>query len=30
LNEQAKLLAEGEIEAFEKLTLELKGGKRVD
>ena len=28
--EQAKLLAEGKIEDFEKLTLELKGGKRVD
>jgi predicted flap endonuclease-1-like 5' DNA nuclease len=28
--EQAKLLSEGKIEEFEKLTLELKGGKRVD
>jgi predicted flap endonuclease-1-like 5' DNA nuclease len=28
--EQAKLLSEGNIEDFEKLTLELKGGKRVD
>jgi predicted flap endonuclease-1-like 5' DNA nuclease len=28
--EQAKLLSEGKLEAFEKLTEELKGGKRVD
>ncbi len=28
--EQAKLLSEGKIDDFEKLTLELKGGKRVD
>ena len=28
--EQAKLLSEGKLEAFEKLTDELKGGRRVD
>jgi predicted flap endonuclease-1-like 5' DNA nuclease len=28
--EQARLLAEGKIEAFEKLTAELKGGRRVE